>query len=102
LYIVYILTTCVTEMMSNNAAAALMYPIASAVAKELGVNVVPFALVILVASTAGFMSPIGYQTHLMVWAPGGYKFTDFVKFGFFGDMLFWQLTCAIAPLLFPL
>jgi di/tricarboxylate transporter len=102
LYIIYILTLCVTELMSNNAAAALMYPISSAIAKELGVSVIPFALVVLVAATAAFMSPIGYQTHLMVWAPGGYKFTDFIKFGFFGDMLFWMLTCAIAPLLFPL
>lgn len=102
LYVMYILTLAVTETMSNNAAAAIMYPLASAIAKELGVSVIPFALVVLVGATAAFMSPIGYQTHLMVWAPGGYKFSDFIKFGFFADMTFWLLTCAIAPVLFPL
>jgi di/tricarboxylate transporter len=102
LYIVYILTLIVTETMSNNAAAAIMYPLASAVAKELGVSVIPFALTVLIAATAAFMSPIAYQTHLMVWAPGGYTFMDFVKFGLFADILFWQVSCAIAPVLFPL
>lgn len=102
LFVVYLLTLMVTETMSNNAAAALMYPISSAVAKELGVSAIPFAYVIVIAATAAFMSPIGYQTHIMVWGPGGYKFSDFVKFGFFPDMLFWLLACAIAPVLFPL
>ena len=102
LYVVYLITLMVTETMSNNAAAAIMYPLASAIAKQLGVSVLPFALTVLIAATAAFMSPIGYQTHLMVWAPGGYKFIDFVKFGFFADLIFWQITCALAPVLFPL
>jgi di/tricarboxylate transporter len=102
LFVVYVLTLMVTETMSNNAAAALMYPISSAVAKQLGVSPIPFAYVIVIAATAAFMSPIGYQTHIMVWGPGGYKFADFVRFGFVPDMLFWLLACAIAPWLFPL
>lgn len=78
LYLVYLITLIVTELLSNNAAAALMYPISVALASELDVNVVPFAYIILIAATAAFMSPVGYQTHVMVWGPGGYKFMDFV------------------------
>jgi di/tricarboxylate transporter len=102
LYLVYLITLLVTELLSNNAAAALMYPISVALAKELNVNVVPFAYIILIAATAAFMSPVGYQTHVMVWGPGGYKFMDFVKFGFIPNVIFWVCTCAIVPLVYPL
>ena len=64
LMLIYAITLVITELISNNAAAALMYPIATALADTLGVSFKPFAMAVLVASTAGFMSPIGYQTHV--------------------------------------
>lgn len=101
LMLVYVITLVITELISNNAAAALMYPIAVALADELGVSFKPFAMAVLVASTAGFMSPIGYQTHVMVWGPGGYSFRDFVLFGIVPDIIYWVLGCAITIQLFP-
>ena len=95
LILVYGMTLCMTEFVTNNAAASLMYPIATSVADELGLSFKPFVMAVLIASTSGFMSPIAYQTHLMVWGPGGYKFIDFVKFGLFPDALFWFLSCGL-------
>lgn len=102
LFIVYLVTLLVTEMVSNNAAAALMFPVAMALADELNANFLPFAMVVLIAATAAFMSPIGYQTHVMVWGPGGYTFTDFVKFGLIPNLIFWLGTCLLAPVIYPL
>jgi di/tricarboxylate transporter len=99
--LVYAVTLVITELISNNAAAALMYPIAVGLADELGVSFKPFAMAVLIASTAGFMSPIGYQTHVMVWGPGGYRFRDFVIFGFVPDLLYWFISCAVIPTLYP-
>lgn len=101
LMLIYVITLVITELISNNAAAALMYPIAVALADELGVSFKPFAMAVLVASTAGFMSPIGYQTHVMVWGPGGYSFRDFVIFGLIPDIIYWVLGCALAVQLYP-
>ncbi|RYG66008.1 hypothetical protein EON64_10740 [archaeon] len=101
LLLIYVITLVITELISNNAAAALMYPIATALADELGVSFKPYAMAVLVASTAGFMSPIGYQTHVMVWGPGGYRFRDFLLFGIVPDLIYWFLGCAMIPLLFP-
>ena len=101
LMLVYVITLVITELISNNAAAALMYPISVALADELGVSFKPFAMAVLVASTAGFMSPIGYQTHVMVWGPGGYSFRDFVIFGIVPDIIYWVVGCAITVQLFP-
>jgi di/tricarboxylate transporter len=100
LLLVYAITLVITELISNNAAAALMYPIAVALADELGVSFKPFAMAVLLASTAGFMSPIGYQTHVMVWGPGGYRFKDFLIFGFVPDLVYWFLGCSLVPLIF--
>jgi di/tricarboxylate transporter len=101
MFLIYALTLVITELISNNAAAALMYPIAVALADEIGADFKPFAMCVLVASTAGFMSPIGYQTHMMVWAPGGYKFKDFVIFGFIPDIIYWVISCLLIPAVFP-
>ena len=101
LFIVYILTSIMTSLVSNNAAAALMYPFAVAVAKGLNVSFIPFAYAVMIAATAAFMSPIGYQTHLMVWGPGGYSFLDFVKFGSVPSVIFCLCTCLLAPLFYP-
>lgn len=101
LLLVYVITLVITELISNNAAAALMYPIGVALADELQVSFKPFAMAVLVASTAGFMSPIGYQTHIMVWGPGGYSFRDFLIFGIIPDIIYWILGCFVTSQLFP-
>jgi di/tricarboxylate transporter len=101
LILMYAVTLVITELISNNAAAALMYPIAVALADQLGADFKPFAMGVLVASTAGFMSPVGYQCHVMVWGPGGYKFTDFILFGLLPDVLYWVVGCGLISALYP-
>jgi di/tricarboxylate transporter len=74
-------TVILTELITNNAAAALMFPIALAAAAGLGVDVRPFALAVAVAASASFLTPIGYQTNTMVYGPGGYRFGDYARLG---------------------
>lgn len=81
LAIIFIITNIFTEFITNNAAAALSFPIALSVASQLGVDPKPFFVVICMAASASFSTPIGYQTNLIVQGVGGYKFMDFVKVG---------------------
>ncbi|MBW3670745.1 MAG: SLC13 family permease [Acidobacteria bacterium] len=78
---VYVVTNVLTEMLSNQASAVLVFPIAISVADSVGANPHAFAIAVAVAASAGFATPIGYQTHLMVMNPGGYRFVDYVRFG---------------------
>ena len=78
---ILIATMVLTELLSNNAAAALMFPIGLATAATLGVDPRPFVIVIMLAASLSFLTPIGYQTNLMVMGPGGYKWLDFLRFG---------------------
>ncbi len=78
---VYVVTSALTEVTTNNAAAVLMYPLASAAAAAAGLAVLPFAVAIMMAASASFATPIGYQTNLMVYGPGGYRFTDYLRIG---------------------
>ena len=78
---VYLLTLGFTTLISNNAAAALMFPIALSIAQAGGHNFLPFAIAIALAASLEFMTPLGYQTNLMVMAPGGYQWRDFMRFG---------------------
>ncbi len=98
---VYALTLVFTEIVTNNAAAALAFPIARAAASGLGVNFMPFAVSVAIAASAGFATPLGYQTHLMVYGPGGYRFSDFVRIGVPLDLLAMTITILLAPLFFP-
>jgi di/tricarboxylate transporter len=98
---VYLLTLVFTELVTNNAAAALAFPVARAAAASLAVSPMPFAVVIAVAASAGFASPIGYQTHLMVYGAGGYRFGDFVRMGLGLDLLIMAVTLALTPALYP-
>jgi di/tricarboxylate transporter len=98
LAVVYGVTLVVTELITNNAAAALMFPLAMSTAQTLGVNHMPFVIVVMMAASAGFATPIGYQTNLMVYGPGGYRFSDYVKIGVPLDLLIWAVTVIIAPL----
>lgn len=81
LAIVYVVTALFTEVITNNAAAVLMFPIALAVSEQLGVNFLPFAIAVMFAASASFITPLGYQTNLMVYGPGRYRFMDYVQVG---------------------
>ncbi|MGB3492572.1 MAG: SLC13 family permease [Elainellaceae cyanobacterium] len=98
---VYGVTTILTELITNNAAAALIFPIAIAMAESLGVSYMPFIISIMIAASASFATPIGYQTNLMVYGPGGYKFTDFMRVGIPLNILFWIITVSLAPIVYP-
>ena len=81
LVLVYVTAVVFTELLTNNAAAVLVFPIALAAAAHLGVDPMPFVMAVMMGASAGFMTPIGYQTNLMIYAPGGYRFTDYVRVG---------------------
>jgi len=98
---VYVTTLVFTELVTNNAAAALAFPIARAAAAAVGTDFTPFAVCIAVAASAGFATPLGYQTHLMVYGPGGYRFSDFVRIGLPLDVLVMAVVVALAPVFFP-
>jgi di/tricarboxylate transporter len=78
---IFLVTMLLTELVTNNAAAALMFPIALALAEGLGVNIMPFVMAVAFGASASFISPYGYQTNLMVFNAGQYRLSDVVKFG---------------------
>jgi di/tricarboxylate transporter len=98
---VYLMTSLFTELVTNNAAAALVFPIAMQTSDHLGVPVMPFVMCIMIAASASFATPIGYQTNLMVYGPGGYRFSDYLKFGLPLNLLIGTVAVGIAPLLWP-
>ncbi|MBD3360611.1 hypothetical protein GF366_02290 [Candidatus Peregrinibacteria bacterium] len=83
----YIITTILTELISNNAAVVLLVPIALAVAQKLGINPISLTLIVMFASSTSFLSPVGYQTNTMVYSAGNYKFSDFIKVGLFLNII---------------
>jgi di/tricarboxylate transporter len=99
LAIIFIITNIFTELITNNAAAALSFPIALSVATQLGVNPMPFFVTICMAASCSFSSPIGYQTNMIVQGIGGYKFTDFVKFGLPLNFITFIISVALIPLI---
>jgi di/tricarboxylate transporter len=81
LLVILLVTIALTELLSNNAAAAMMFPIAITAAASLGLDPRPFAIVVAIGASTGFLTPIGYQTSLVVWGVGGYRFSDFARVG---------------------
>ncbi len=102
LVLVYVATVIVTEVITNNAAAALMFPFAMQVSQTLGVSYMPFVIAVMIAASAGFATPIGYQTNLMVYGPGGYRFSDYVKVGVPLDILIGVVALTLIPIFYPL
>lgn len=98
---IYFLTVLFTELITNNAAAALMFPFGIAVATQMGVSPRPFAIAIMFSASLAFATPIGYQTNLMVYAPGGYKFSDFTRIGLPLNIILWIICVALIPFLWP-
>ncbi|MEX2608158.1 MAG: SLC13 family permease [Kiritimatiellia bacterium] len=101
LFLVYVMTVVSTEMMTNNAAAALVFPVAMNTADTLGVSYMPFVICIMIAASASFVTPIGYQTNLMVYGPGGYRFGDFARIGLPIGLIIGVLAVSLAPLIWP-
>ncbi len=98
LVVIYILTNVFTEMITNNAAAVLMFPIALAAANEMGIEPMAFFVTVTIAASASFITPIGYQTNLIVYGPGGYRFTDYVKVGLPLSFIFLFVTITVVSL----
>ncbi|MEX0995032.1 MAG: SLC13 family permease [Balneolaceae bacterium] len=97
----YLVTWIMTEMITNNAAAVFIFPIAISAAASLGVNHMPFVMIIIFAASASFSTPIGYQTNLMVYSPGGYDFTDFLKIGLPLNLIVAVIAISLVPVFWP-
>ncbi len=88
-------------MVTNNAAAVITFPVVMASAESLGVNPMPFVVVVMFAASASFLTPIGYQTNLMVHGPGGYRFADFLRVGGLLNVLTAIVALVLIPLVWP-
>jgi di/tricarboxylate transporter len=98
---VYFVTMVFTELVTNNAAAVLIYPIAMSAAHSLNADAMPFIIAIAIGASAGFATPFGYQTNLMVYGPGGYRFTDYLRLGIPLDLVYMAVTVVLTPIVFP-
>ena len=99
---VFLLTSMLTEMVSNNAVAVVMTPLAIGVATAIGVDPRPLVITVMVAASASFATPIGYQTNTLVYGPGGYSFADFIRIGLPLNLCIGILTSLLVPLFWPL
>ncbi len=100
--ITFFVTALITAFATNNTAAVLMFPIAFSTAQTLDANFMPFAITIMVAASASFATPLGYQTNLMVYGPGGYHFSDYLKIGIPLTFLVGAVTIVLVPMIWPL
>ena len=99
---VYFLGLVLTEFLSNNAVAVIFTPIAMQLAVSLGLDPRPFAVAVMFSASVAFATPIGYQTHMMVYGPGGYKFSDFLRLGLPLDVVTGIAAVLTIPLVWPL
>ncbi|MCB1367191.1 MAG: SLC13 family permease [Rhodobacteraceae bacterium] len=99
---IYLLTSVLTELVSNNAVAVVVTPIAIGLAAALGIDPRPLVVAVMVAASASFATPIGYQTNMLVYGPGGYRFTDFLKIGVPLNLSMGLLASFMIPLIWPL
>ena len=101
LAVLFIITNLFTELITNNAAAALAFPLALSLSTQLGVDPMPFFVVICMAASASFSTPIGYQTNLIVQGIGNYKFMDFVRIGLPLNLITFLISIFLIPLIWP-
>ncbi len=102
LSLVYLMTSIMTELISNNAAVILLTPIAAGLAISLGLDPRPFVVAVMFAGSASFATPIGYQTNTMVYQAAGYRFMDFVRIGLPMNLLMWATATIVIPIFWPL
>ena len=101
LSLIYLVTIILTETTSNAATAIIMTPIAISAAQQMGLDPRTFVFAVCFAASASFITPIGYQTNLMVYSPGGYKFTDYVRVGLPLAIVLWCMATWLIPILWP-
>lgn len=101
LAVIYLITALLTEMMSNNAAAVLITPIAFTTALSMDVSPTPFLVAVMFAASTSFATPVGYQTNTMVYNAGNYRFVDFMRMGIPLNLLFWGMAVYFIPTFFP-
>lgn len=99
---VYLMTSVLTETVSNNAVAVVVTPIAIGLAGAIGIDPRPLVVAVMVAASASFATPIGYQTNMLVYGPGGYKFTDFLRVGVPLNLSVGLIASALIPVIWPL
>ena len=102
IWTIYFITTLLTELVSNNAIAVIMAPIAIALGQTMGVDPRPLVVAVMIAASACFATPIGYQTNMLVYGPGSYRFTDYLKVGIPLNISLGVVVCLTIPLLWPL
>jgi di/tricarboxylate transporter len=98
---VYLIGSLVTEMITNNAASVLLFPFCLETARLYDASPRPFIMALVLAASASFMTPIGYQTNMMVYGPGGYRFTDFVRIGGPLNFVLWIVAVTLVPIVWP-
>jgi di/tricarboxylate transporter len=99
---VYLIGLILTEFLSNNAVAVIYTPIAIELAEKLGHDPRPFVVAVMFSATLAFATPVGYQTNMMVYGPGGYRFTDFTRVGLPLNIVVMLVACALIPVIWPL
>ena len=97
----FVTTVLISSMVTNNAAAVIMFPLAVSLAQGASQSPMPYAIVVLIAASASFLTPIGYQTNLMVYGPGGYRFTDFMRVGIPLNLICATIALFVIPKVWP-
>ncbi len=101
LSVIYLLATILTELISNNAVALLITPIAFEIATTMGVDARPFAVAVMFGCAASFATPIGHQTNTYVFGAGGYRFADFPRIGLPLNIILWIVASVLIPVFWP-